>query len=127
MTGFILAQYDWRMAFIIPGAVSIILGLSYLAYTRSDVVRTAVRPENKKDRVGFLLPDGKGHCFLWHWLQLQGVFVFGGMTFLIPRLFDVRMQGISTDIAVTGTLAAEFTWSRIRAACSGEANRQTKY
>ena len=32
--------------------------------------------------------------------------MFGGMTFLIPRLFDVRMQGISADIAVTGTLAA---------------------
>ena len=28
------------------------------------------------------------------------------MTFIIPRLFEVRMQGISTDIAVTGTLAA---------------------
>jgi len=28
------------------------------------------------------------------------------MTFLIPRLFEVRMQGISEDIAVTGTLAA---------------------
>jgi sugar phosphate permease len=42
VTGFILAQYDWRMAFIIPGAVSIILGLSYLAYTRGDGVRSVV-------------------------------------------------------------------------------------
>ena len=35
-----------------------------------------------------------------------GGFVFGAMTFLIPRLFEVRMQGITSDIAVTGTLAA---------------------
>ena len=32
--------------------------------------------------------------------------MFGGMTFLIPRLFDVRLQEVSSDIAVTGSLAA---------------------
>ena len=105
VTGFILAQYDWRMAFIIPGAVSIILGLSYLAYTRSDVVRTAVRPENNNDQVGFA-PGWQRALFSLALVTAAGGFVFGGMTFLIPRLFDVRMQGISTDIAVTGTLAA---------------------
>ena len=35
-----------------------------------------------------------------------GGFVFGAMTFIIPRLFEVRMQGITADIAVTGTLAS---------------------
>ena len=28
------------------------------------------------------------------------------MTFLLPRLFEVRMLGVSTDLAVTGALAA---------------------
>ena len=32
VTGFIIAQYDWRMAFIIPGAVSIILGTTPVFY-----------------------------------------------------------------------------------------------
>jgi len=105
VTGFILAQYDWRMAFIIPGSVSIILGLSYIAYTRSDVVRTAFRPENNKDQVGFA-PGWQRALFSLALVTAAGGFVFGGMTFLIPRLFDVRMQGISADIAVTGTLAA---------------------
>ena len=105
VTGFILAQYDWRMAFIIPGAVSIILGLSYLAYTRSDGVRSAVSTENKKDQVGFA-PGWQRALVSLALVTAAGGFVFGGMTFLIPRLFDVRMHGISADIAVTGTLAA---------------------
>ncbi len=36
----------------------------------------------------------------------SGGFVFGAMTFLIPRMFEVSMPGVSVDIAVTGALAA---------------------
>jgi MFS family permease len=97
VTGFILAQYDWRMA--------LIFGLSYLAYTRSDGVRSAVSTENKKDQVGFA-PGWQRALVSLALVTAAGGFVFGGMTFLIPRLFDVRMHGISADIAVTGTLAA---------------------
>ena len=35
-----------------------------------------------------------------------GGFVFGAMTFVIPRMFEVSMPGVSVDIAVTGALAA---------------------
>ena len=105
VTGFILAQYDWRMAFIIPGTVSIILGISYLAYTRRNGVRTALTTENKKDQIGFA-PGWQRALVSLALVTAAGGFVFGGMTFLLPRLFDVRMQGITTDIAVTGTLAA---------------------
>ena len=105
VTGFILALYDWRIAFIIPGAVSIILGTSYLAYTRRNLVRTALTTENKKDQIGFA-PGWQRALLSLALVTAAGGFVFGGMTFLLPRLFDVRMQGITTDIAVTGTLAA---------------------
>ncbi len=105
VTGFIIAQYDWRMAFIIPGAVSIILGLSYLAFTRSDKASTAVSKKNKKEQIGFA-PGWQRAMFALALVTAAGGFVFGGMTFLIPRLFEVRMQGISADIAATGSLAA---------------------
>jgi len=36
---------------------------------------------------------------------LAGGFVFGSLTFLIPRLFEVNLNGITTDIAITGLLA----------------------
>ena len=105
VTGFILAQYDWRMAFIIPGAFSIIIGISYLLYTRSYAVRTAINNENIKDHVGFA-PGWQRALVSLALVTAAGGFVFGGMTFLLPRLFDEKMQGISSDIAVTGSLAA---------------------
>jgi len=105
VTGFILAQYDWRIAFIIPGAVSIIFGLSYLAFTKNDQIRPALSTKDKKEQIGFA-PGWQRALFSLALITAAGGFVFGGMTFLIPRLFDVRMQGISTDIALTGTLAA---------------------
>lgn len=36
---------------------------------------------------------------------LSGGFIFGALTFLIPRLFEVSMVQISTDVAITGLLA----------------------
>ena len=105
VTGFILAHYDWRMAFIIPGILSIILGFSYLLYSRSDGVKTFYSPKNKEDHVGFA-PGWQRALISLVLVTAAGGFVFGGMTFLIPRLFDIRMQGISTDTAMTGALAA---------------------
>ncbi len=105
VTGFLLAQYDWRMAFIIPGSISIVTGICYLAFMRSNGVKSTTTDQNKKEQVGFS-PGWQRALVSLALVTAAGGFVFGGMTFLIPRLFDVRMQGVSADIAVTGTLAA---------------------
>ena len=36
---------------------------------------------------------------------LAGGFIFGSLTFLIPRMFEVNLPGISVDVAITGLLA----------------------
>ena len=105
VNGYILTQYDWRMAFIIPGFFSIILGISYLLYNKSDLVGTVFSSENKEDPLGFA-PGWQRALISLFLVTAAGGFVFGGMTFIIPRLFDIRMQGISNDIAVTVALAA---------------------
>ena len=38
-------------------------------------------------------------------VTLSGGFIFGSMTFLIPRLFEINLSEISNDIAITGILA----------------------
>ena len=38
-------------------------------------------------------------------VTLSGGFIFGSLTFLIPRLFEVNMLEISSDVAITGLLA----------------------
>ena len=106
VTGLTIAQFDWRLAFIIPGSVSILFGLGYLSFVRSvSAGRTPEANRQEKELAGFA-PGWKRALVSLALVTAAGGFVFGAMTFLIPRLFDVRMQGISEDLAVTGTLAA---------------------
>ena len=105
VTGLILVQFDWRMAFIIPGSISILIGLGFLGFVRSVDVRAPEAIRQEKELIGFA-PGWQRALVSLALVTAAGGFVFGAMTFLIPRLFEVRMQGITSDIAVTGTLAS---------------------
>ena len=105
VTGLILVQFDWRMAFIIPGSVSILIGLGFLGFVRGVDVRSPEATRQEKELIGFA-PGWQRALVSLALVTAAGGFVFGAMTFLIPRLFEVRMQGITADIAVTGTLAS---------------------
>ncbi len=105
VTGLILVQFDWRMAFIIPGSVSILIGLGFLGFVRSVDVRAPDATRQEKELIGFA-PGWQRALVSLALVTAAGGFVFGAMTFLIPRLFEVRMQGITSDMAVTGTLAS---------------------
>ena len=105
VTGLILVQFDWRMAFIIPGSISILIGLGFLGFVRSVDVRAPEAIRQQKELIGFA-PGWQRALVSLALVTAAGGFVFGAMTFLIPRLFEVRMQGITSDIAVTGTLAS---------------------
>ena len=105
VTGFILAEYDWRLAFIIPGILSTLIGLGYLSLMLKGKAESPEAALRKKAEVGFA-PGWKRVLVSLAMVTAAGGFVFGAMTFLVPRLFEVRMLGVSTDIAVTGALAA---------------------
>ena len=105
VTGLILVQFDWRMAFIIPGSISILIGLGFIGFVRSVDVRAPEAIRQEKELIGFA-PGWQRALVSLALVTAAGGFVFGAMTFLIPRLFEVRMQGITSDIAVTGTLAS---------------------
>jgi len=105
VTGLILVQFDWRMAFIIPGSISILIGLGFLGFVRSVDVRAPEAIRQEKELIGFA-PGWQRAMVSLALVTAAGGFVFGAMTFLIPRLFEVRMQGITSDIAMTGTLAS---------------------
>ena len=105
VTGLILVQFDWRMAFIIPGSVSILIGLGFLGFVRAVDVRSPEATHQEKELIGFA-PGWQRALVSLALVTAAGGFVFGAMTFLIPRLFEVRMQGITSDMAVTGTLAS---------------------
>ena len=105
VTGFILADYDWQLAFIIPGCVSILFGIGYLGLILRGNAQSPEAALSKKAEVGFATGWQRALISL-AMVTAAGGFVFGAMTFLVPRLFEVRMPGISEDIAITGALAA---------------------
>ncbi len=104
ITGFILASYDWRLAFAIPGVISIGIGLAFWMFVKSG--RAAPPPASAREKalVG-LAPGWKRALLSLCLVTIGGGFVFGALIFLIPRLFEVNMAGVSTDVATTGLLA----------------------
>ena len=105
ITGFILADFDWQQAFIIPGCVSILFGMGYLGMILMGNAKSPEAALGEKKEVGFATGWQRALISLGM-VTAGGGFVFGAMTFLVPRLFEIRMLSISGDIAVTGFLAA---------------------
>ncbi len=105
ITGFILSEYDWRLAFFIPGLISILFGLSFIKYVRSGRIQAPESSSYEKSMVGFV-SGWKRALLALGLVTAAGGFVFGSMIFLIPRMFEVSMPDVSVDFAVTGALAA---------------------
>ena len=106
-TGVLIAYADWRLGFLLPSIFCICFGLFQLfAFVEDEDVNL----KNIKNKVASTLssPFSEGWKIVLFALSittLSGGFIFGALTFLIPRLFEVSMVQISTDVAITGLLA----------------------
>ncbi|MDA9564799.1 MFS transporter [Alphaproteobacteria bacterium] len=106
LTGFLIAYADWRLGFFIPSIICLLFGISQLfAFIEQD--ETEVKVDNtKKSKSSSALTEGwQTVLFCLSIVTLSGGFIFGSLTFLIPRLFEVNMLQISNDVAITGLLA----------------------
>lgn len=101
--GAILLFGDWRLCFIIPGIFCLMYGLIFILVLEDQplVQQTKTLELNRKFAQN------------WEWAlgsialsTLAGGFIFGAMTFIIPRYFEIYLVDISTSVAVTGALAA---------------------
>ena len=105
ITGFILADFDWRLAFMLPGVVSVLIGAGFWFSVRSGRVTTPEATAREKAHVGFA-PGWQRAMISLAMVTAAGGFVFGALTFIIPRLFEVSMPNVTTSVATTGLLAA---------------------
>ena len=104
VTGVILYYGDWRLTFLIPGIVCILFGILFylnISYQENN-------DQNKLDK------NNKQTGFTPRWQQVlfalalstaSGGFLFGAMSFLLPRYFEINMLSLSTNVAITGILA----------------------
>ena len=104
LTGFLILYFDWRIGFLAPAILCLIFGIiqinSFIELKISKLNKKETKFENSSFADGWKIV-----LTSLTMTTLAGGFVFGSLTFLIPRLFEVNLNGISTDIAITGVLA----------------------
>jgi len=102
ITGLILFYGNWRLCFLLPGFFCIIYGLQFLK-------ALTIEPSSEVNKRVI-----SGRPFAKHWHRalssialstISAGFIFGAMTFLVPRYFETYLSNISTSVAVTGLLA----------------------
>ena len=102
LTGFIILNSNWQLSFLVPSIICFIFGLAQLrGFKEIDI-----QEEKTKQKTSNGLVEGWKIVLLSLTMTtLAGGFIFGSLTFLIPRIFEVNLSGISVDIAITGLLA----------------------
>lgn len=102
--GFILLYGDWRSGFILSGLFCLFYGIIFVRNLKEDA---ELKPKKTatKNKYGFV--DGwQRALFALALITSAGGFVFGGMTFLVPRYFELEMLGLTSSVALTGLLAS---------------------
>ena len=102
LTGFIILNSNWQLSFLVPSLICLIFGIAQLrSFKEIDI-----KEEKTKQKTSNGLVEGWKIVLLSLTMTtLAGGFIFGSLTFLIPRIFEVNLSGISVDIAITGLLA----------------------
>ena len=104
VTGVILYYGDWRLTFLIPGIVCVLFGILFFL----NITQNENNDQNKSDKgnkqIGFT-PRWQQALFSLALSTASGGFLFGAMSFLLPRYFEINMFSLSTNVAITGILA----------------------
>ena len=108
VTGYFIDHGGWRVAFVVPGIVSILIGIAYTAIMWPDIVR-ARPPARAKAAAKALPPDLKAlllrvSAIVFLTTAVSSI-VFQSTTFALPKVFDERLGGIAVSATTLGQLA----------------------
>ena len=102
ITGYFIDHGGWRVAFVVPGIFSIIIGVLYAVHQWSEIsnahqkapAAATAAPAHSADMKALLLRIS-AIVFL---TTAVSSLVFQSTTFALPKIFDERLQGIATDM-----------------------------
>lgn len=103
ITGYLIDNGGWRMAFVVPGVVSIIMGLVYFALRYKEIRAEHVASFGPK-----LAPEGRVEgaersllirmsSIVFLTTAVSSI-IFQSTTFALPKIFDERLQGLARDL-----------------------------
>ena len=101
LTGFLIDLSGWRSAFVIPGVVSIILGLLFYAFVRAERLVTTEETQDDPGRIKTEAPAVSRNtlvrifCIIFFTTALGGL-IFQSTTFSLPKVLDERLVGSAT-------------------------------
>ena len=113
LTGYLIDTASWRNAFVLPGAVSIGLGLAYAAFVWSG---RAIRAAERAGGGAAKKPAGGGTASIERgtFVRVFAIIVFttaiGGLifqstTFALPKIFDERLGDLAGSATAIGGFA----------------------
>jgi MFS family permease len=108
ITGYFIDHGGWRTAFVVPGIVSILIGVAYAILRWPEIThrkartRSAAAAKVLPDDVKALLFRVSAIVFL---TTAVSSIVFQSTTFALPKVFDERLQGIAVSATTLGQLA----------------------
>ena len=103
IAGLILTFSDWRLCFIIPGIFCLFYGVAFAKALRP---QPEIKADQAKQKSTKFAPQWQLAFAAMILSTASGGFIFGAMTFVVPRYFEISMNDISTSVAITGLLAA---------------------
>jgi len=104
LTGFLIDNAGWRSAFYLPGVISILLGISYLVFIRSEAPAAASQAASAGGARQATSATSPKHVLLRVFAVIffttaVGGLIFQSTTFALPKIFAERL----TDFAGTAT------------------------
>ena len=87
---------------MIPGTVCIVFGIIFYF----NIYQNGNQNQNKENKksIGFT-PNWQQALVALALSTASGGFLFGAMSFLLPRYFEIHLTSLSTNVAITGILA----------------------
>lgn len=103
ITGYFIDNGGWRTAFIVPGTVSLVVGVAYFALRRREIgseriaakAPVATGPAPDPDLRALLV---RVSVIVFATTAISSI-IFQSTTFALPKIFDERLRGIASEAA----------------------------
>ena len=116
ITGWFIDNGGWRSAFIVPGVISVLIGLAYWWHVRDDIRAAATARQTKPKAASsggatttHVSAEAKAALVrltaIVFFTTAVSSLVFQSTTFALPKVFDERLQGIAGSATLVGWLA----------------------